>query len=496
MIKQLCRTGAVLAVALLAVMALADPPPGERPNLGPSRITQEQITAGDLSLNQLRSAGMRVFTTPFNKLDGYGDGPMDPGDTVSPGGRPTLGGNGTLLRVNGLDGQTCLECHSIISNATIPPRLGIGGVGGSVTNAMIKPTAMDPADLENFDSVADFNGRFANPPFIFGAGAVELLAIEMTQDLHAQRDWAIQNPGTVVELNSKGIGFGTIVADTIGQLDSSQIQGVDEDLIVKPFGRKGEFPTTRDFDIEAMQFHFGMQPVEIFGENTDPDGDGVVNEIMIGELSALHIFVSSSARPEQGSATAATVRGFNVFVEVGCASCHVPELQTEAEELPLRFPMDHSDPASNVYHRVDLTKQPAKFDKNGQGGVVVPLFADLKRHDMGDGLAETFALASDQRNREFTTARLWGIADTGPYLHDGRATTLSEAILLHGGEAEPVRNEFAALADTQKEELLGFLRTLRTPVEPSSRGQLPGVRGGTGAVREAPMRSIFGSDPN
>ena len=452
MTRHLCRTGIFLAVALLAVMALADPPPGERPNLGPSRITQEQIATGDLNLNQLRSAGQRVFTTPFNKLDGYGDGPMDVGDTVTPGGRPTLGGNGTLLRVNGLDGQSCLECHSIISNATIPPRLGIGGVGGSVTNAMIKPTVMDPADLENFDSVADFNGRFANPPFIFGAGGVELLATEMTQDLLAQRDWAIQHPGTVVELISKGIGFGTIVADAIGQLDTTQIQGVDEDLIVKPFGRKGEFTTTRDFDIEAMQFHFGMQPVEVFGENTDPDGDGVVNEIMIGELSALHVFVSSSAKPEQKPATAATVRGFNVFVDVGCAGCHVPELQTRGEELPLRFPMDPTDPASNVYYRVDLTKKPADFDTNGQGGVAVPLFADLKRHDMGDGLAETFALASDQRNREFTTARLWGIADTGPYLHDGRATTLSEAILLHGGEAEPVRNEFDALADLQKVE--------------------------------------------
>lgn len=438
MIRQLCRTGLILAVATLALMALADLPPGERPNLGPSRISQEQVATGNLNLNQLRDAGMRVFTTPFNKLDGYGDGPMDAGDTVSPGGRPTLGGNGTLLRVNGLDGQSCLECHSILSNATSPPRLGIVGVGGSVTNAMIKPTAMDPADLENFDSVAD----------------------------------------------------------AISQLDTSQIHGVDEDLIVKPFGRKGEFSTTRDFDIEAMQFHFGMQPVEIFGENTDPDGDGVVNEIMVGELSALHVFVSSSAKPEQKAATAATVRGFNVFVDVGCASCHVPQLQTIAEELPLRFPMDHADPQSNVYYRVDLTKKPARFDKNGQGGLVVPLFADLKRHDMGDGLAETFALASEQRNREFTTARLWGIADTGPYLHDGRATTLSEAILLHGGEAEQVRNEFAALADLQKEELLGFLRTLVTPVEPPNRGSSPGVRGNSGVVRGTPLRSFNPSDPD
>ncbi|GAG37789.1 unnamed protein product, partial [marine sediment metagenome] len=206
--------------------------------------------------------------------------------------------------------------------------------------------------------------------------------------------------------------------------------------------------------------------------------------------------VSSMPRPEQGSATAATVRGFNAFVEVGCASCHIPELQTRESELPLRFPMDHADPAANVYYRVDLTKNPAKFSRNAQGGVVVPLFADLKRHDMGDGLAETFALASDQRNREFTTARLWGIADTGPYLHDGRATTLTEAILLHGGEAEQVRNGFSALGDLQKEELLGFLRTLRTPRDPLGRGSSSSFRGNSGIQRESVGRSVIRVDPN
>jgi hypothetical protein len=106
-------------------------------------VTQEQIVNKELSLREIRLAGLRVFTTPFNKIDGYGDGPMDFNDTVSPGGRPTLQGNGTLLRANGLDGQTCLECHSLLSAATVPPRLGIGGVGGSVTNAMIMPTARE-----------------------------------------------------------------------------------------------------------------------------------------------------------------------------------------------------------------------------------------------------------------------------------------------------------------------------------------------------------------
>jgi len=158
----------------------------------------------------------------------------------------------------------------------------------------------------------------------------------------------------------------------------------------------------------------------------------------------------------------------------------------------LRFPAVPTDPDENIYFRVDLTRQPAKFDTNGQGGVIVPLFADLKRHDMGAGLAEDFARASDQRNREFTTARLWGIADTAPYLHDGRATTLTEAILFHGGEAQAARDAFDALGDTDKVDLLEFLRSLRTPVDRAQtfvpRRTLDGRELSRGAVEISPDR--------
>ena len=475
MVDALGRVGFSLLLAFATPCLLADHPPGEKGNLNSERVTHQEIAGNDLTIHQIRQAGLEIFTTPFNKIDGYGDGPMDLNDTLSPGGRPTLGGNGTLLRVNGLDAQSCLECHSLVSNSTVPPRLGIGGVGGSVTNAMIAPTKMDPADLENLDSIAGFNGRFVNPPFLFGAGGVELLGLEMTMELQQQKQLAIDNPGDEVQLTSKGVRYGSIVADESGNVDTSLLEGIDQDLVVRPFGRKGEFATTRDFDVGAMQFHFGMQPVEAIGQDIDADGDGVSNEILIGELSALHVFVSSGlAKPDQESLTAATTNGFNTFQEVGCASCHLPDLNTNSVELSLRFPMEPTDPEANVYYRVDLTKSPTKFAKNGQNGIVVPLFADLKRHDMGDALAESFSLVDDQFNREFTTARLWGIADTAPYLHEGRATTLTEAILLHGGEAGQARDRFDALSDADKIDLLDFLRTLRTPEKPLKTAPFPG----------------------
>jgi len=446
---------ACLLTLFVTIGASGQTAPGEQPNLQ-GRVTQDQIVNGELSLREIRRAGLRVFTTPFNKIDGYGD----------PGGRPSLQGNGTLLRVNGLDGQTCLECHSLLSAATVPPRLGIGGVGGSVTNAIIKPTAIDPADLD-LDKIAGFNGRFVNPPFVFGSGGVELLGLEMTEDLQQLRAEALANPGIVISLTTHGVDFGTIVADANGYLDISRVTGVEDDLVVKPFGRKGEFATVRDFDTEAMQFHFGMQPSEVVGTGNDADADGVVDEIRPGDLSALHTFEVTLERPEDEKASSNGASGLQRFNQIGCAFCHVPVIQTRGQTLPLRFPSDPIDHTTGVYLTVNLTQPPVSFPSNGTGGISVPLFADLKRHDMGPDLSESFAQVDAQHNREFTTARLWGVADTAPYLHDGRATTLTEAILLHGGEALPARDAFAALSDQNRARVISFLDSLRTPTEPA-----------------------------
>ena len=82
---------------------------------------------------------------------------------------------------------------------------------------------------------------------------------------------------------------------------------------------------------------------------------------------------------------------------------------------------------------------------------------------MGPALAENFHLADDSGNRRFTTARLWGVADSGPYLHDGRALTITDAILLLGGEAQPSRDSFVALSQADKDAVLAFLYSLRAP---------------------------------
>ena len=114
---------APLVIAGLAAPGFAQ----DGPALGTSRITQAEIEGGTLTLDEIRRKGLEIFSAPINHLDGFGDGPFDPsGDNTSPGFRPTLGNNGTFMRVNGLDAQACLECHNVVSNRTVPATLGIG----------------------------------------------------------------------------------------------------------------------------------------------------------------------------------------------------------------------------------------------------------------------------------------------------------------------------------------------------------------------------------
>lgn len=481
---------------------------------GPALTAVDGISHGDVvnllnndpsSLDHLRTLGLIVFTTPFNTADGLGDGPFIPGEgnPTEFGHRPTLQGNGLHLRLNGLDAQSCNECHSLISHATTPPELGIGGAGTVAQSAFPAATLLDIADTFDDriqyvpghdpdlpldrDGVADFNGRFINAPFLFGGGGVEALAKEMTADLQRFLKEALDAPaGTVISLDTHGVNFGSITnlghglveldLDGIGsgepdggpysRVSAQDIQALREQLVVRPFGRKGEAFTMRDFDRGAMQFHFGMQPVEVptIG-SLDEDRDGLANEMTIAEMTVLHIFDVTNPVPTMAELDRDGQIGFELFQDLGCADCHRPELRTKERVVTLSHPEIAESPFANVYAKLDLQQIGFAPDPNGNG-VIVPLFSDLKRHDMGPGLAETCE-PCEVPNEEFITARLWGIADTGPYLHDGRATSLYQAIVMHGGDADPARIAFQGLGVSDQKRVIHFLRHLRTPVNPN-----------------------------
>ncbi|WP_250463187.1 di-heme oxidoredictase family protein [Microbulbifer litoralis] len=131
-------------------------------------------------------------------------------------------------------------------------------------------------------------------------------------------------------------------------------------------------------------------------------------------------------------------QGEQVFNDIRCNACHVGEIQTSARS---RF--------------AEVRNQ------------TIRPYTDLLLHDMGEGLADDFA-EGVANGRMWRTPALWGIGYTKyvagdipvGYLHDGRARTLTEAIVWHGGEAEAIKNRFTNLSSEDREALLAFLGSL------------------------------------
>ncbi len=106
------------------------------------------------------------------------------------------------------------------------------------------------------------------------------------------------------------------------------------------------------------------------------------------------------------------------------------------------------------------------------GEVIVPAFTDLKLHDITSGPGDPNGQPLDQNrpagspaffagNRRFITRRLWGFANSGPFMHHGKFTTIREAVLAHAGEALAPRMAFQALPEYDQDSLIEFLKTLQ-----------------------------------
>ena len=114
-----------------------------------------------------------------------------------------------------------------------------------------------------------------------------------------------------------------------------------------------------------------------------------------------------------------------------------------------------------------------RLKANADGTITVPLFSDLRLHDMGTGLQDVGSQGADVMGvsippRLFLTRPLWGVGDTQPWLHDARALTLMDAIMDHmseGSEANPVIEAFEKLNDKERQAVVDFLESLRLPVQ-------------------------------
>jgi hypothetical protein len=121
-------------------------------------------------------------------------------------------------------------------------------------------------------------------------------------------------------------------------------------------------------------------------------------------------------------------------------------------------PADTTGGAGITLNLATDTKAPHPA-RNPDGSMTVELWSDFKRHDMGSALADSKPFKTIAPS-QFLTTPLWGVATSPPYLHDGRAPTLRDAILAHGGEANSARAAFAALSADDQQKILDFLGSL------------------------------------
>jgi mono/diheme cytochrome c family protein len=427
-----------------------------------AELDPRHVAAGRVCLATLADLGQLLFEHEYDFADGLGGGesakaPSGPFRRVQAG---LFGGPETI---------SCPSCH------------WVGGPNGAGAET-------DGAFLDG-DGERTASGDQRNPPALVGLGVVQALGREMTRDLQRERADLVQDAARAgaareVRLSSKGVDFGVLRVSAKGEVDGSGVRGVDADLVVKPFGWKGTLATFTDFAAEALQIHIGIQSdvllakasPEVVGtgkDPADPDGDGVRGELGRGPFAALSAHLAllelpvvepliqdrRLAAPAQALLPPTTTsfayqfqRGRQQFHDLGCAGCHVPMMVLESpvvtvEGLP---PIDLAR---------EMRQPGLKYDAS-VGGYPVWLFSDLKRHDMGQANAAQHV----QRGvalRDYLTPRLWGVADSAPYLHDGRAPSFDYAIAGHDGEGAAARAAFQALSLEDRGLLRVYLMSLR-----------------------------------
>lgn len=313
------------------------------------------------------------------------------------------------LGLPNFNGDSCRACHFL------PAVGGAGPIGLNVTRQAIdsgtggEPVAPTggtmahrfgtvPAVRPDIDPASNFF-ELRQTPSVFGLGLIDRV------------------PEAIIMANEDPMDM-----DGDGISGRAHITG---DGRVGRLGWKAGVPNLAEFARDGMTNELGItvpdQAGLSFGSGSDAD-ETPDPEISVEDIEALVFYMSALAPPpRQRNDMALEDMGETLFETVGCASCH------RALEL--------------------------------EDGTPLALYSDLLLHDVmpadamgiGDGMAT---------GREFRTAPLWGVVDTGPYMHDGLADTLEGAIARHFSEGEASANAFSALSDSERQAIIAFLSSL------------------------------------
>jgi CxxC motif-containing protein (DUF1111 family) len=313
---------------------------------------------------------------------------------------------------------------------------------------------------------ADFSLRVAerNTPALFGAGLIDAIpdAVLEAQERRTFADFpAIR--GRVSRLKDGAIGR---------------------------FGWKGQTATLDDFVRTACAAELGL---EAPGHHQSPDPSNPKDlsaelDLTEDDCASLVAYVASLPAPvmiEPSRRDEAERRnaGGALFKTIGCATCHTPTLG--------RVTGLYSD---LLLHDLGPANSGEGYYTTGDGGTPPPPLLVVGPNKAGGSGSDKPQILG-ALGPEWRTTPLWGLRDSAPYMHDGKARTLEEAIGRHGGQAQPVLARFESLNGVQKMQLRRFLLALASPPGAEhlpaipNRPRLTQARGQAGPFRADPSRA-------
>jgi CxxC motif-containing protein (DUF1111 family) len=324
------------------------------------------------------------------------------------------------------NGVSCVQCHRAFAPGGASADIGISRVTriGAMVNGIYSDLTEVGGPLLQSRSLREFIPGYALPGEVIPPAA-QFVARRITTPLFGDGLIEAIPAQTIINLSlqSQPDGIKGMVQRVLNP-ETNQIE-------VGRFGWKAQVSSLHWFAGDAYLNEMGItnpfNPHEVL-----PQGNATVrNADMVrdpedpgGEVEALTDFMRFLAPPPR--AQTLNQRGQELFGTMNCASCHTPTMQTGPNGIAA------------------LSNKP------------VNLYSDLLLHQMGPALADNIQqgkAAGDQ----FRTAPLWGVGKRPFWMHDGRATSIDQAIRMHGGEATAAANRYIQLIPQDRQAVIDFL---------------------------------------
>jgi mono/diheme cytochrome c family protein len=264
---------------------------------------------------------------------------------------------------------------------------------------------------------------------LFGAGWIDLISDKAIKQNRLRRVAATSLDELKLDFTAIPVGRLRTVSGGVGK-----------------FGWKAQFARLEDFVAAACANELGLgTPKTAQAKPFTADTPDVEPDLNRKQFRSLVAFVKTLPKPveilpDSLTEQAAAARGQELFATIGCSACHVPDIGG----------------VKGVYSDFLLYSLDDPIPPGGSGG-------GGPYNEPPPELQLAARPRSEPRPDEWKTPPLWGVADSAPYLHDGSAPTLRDAILRHRGDARLVSDAYQKLDATDQAAVISFLKTLKAP---------------------------------